>query len=124
MMSTVDGVWPLDKLSALRLGRRLVAEVPASRPGRRAFVDVLPSRDAGDGQAKAHGWTRSSPTRTFRLQHWEYDADRIAGYDYDVSAVLLRTACAGNEAELIDIIHAWRLLPDQFSYAWNTDDPR
>ncbi|MER6255986.1 hypothetical protein ABT224_32010 [Streptomyces sp. NPDC001584] len=36
--------WPPDKLTTLRLGRRLVTEVPASRSERRAFVDIAPAR--------------------------------------------------------------------------------
>jgi hypothetical protein len=35
-------LWPADKLTALRTGQRLITEVPASRPGRRAFIDITP----------------------------------------------------------------------------------
>ncbi len=34
--------WPIDKLNALRAGQRLVAEVPATALGRRAFVSITP----------------------------------------------------------------------------------
>jgi hypothetical protein len=99
--------WPLDRLTALRRGQRLVAEVPASGPGRRAFVDVTPR-----------------PTAGFRLEHWEYDVGRMDGFDYDIGAVLLRTASVTGEAELADTIRAWQLEPDHFTYPWRTDDPR
>jgi hypothetical protein len=39
--------WPTDKLNALRLGRRLVAEVRAE-VGRRSFVDITPTTDGAD----------------------------------------------------------------------------
>ncbi|GAA2329047.1 hypothetical protein GCM10010246_09580 [Streptomyces cuspidosporus] len=48
--------WPVDKLTALRLGRRLIAEVPASGPGRRAFVEVRPKKSDTDDQAQGEGW--------------------------------------------------------------------
>jgi hypothetical protein len=69
--------WPADKPAALRLGSRLVAAVPASADGRRAFVDVTPRRDPRDGRAEREGWTRSDATRGFRVEHWEYDAARL-----------------------------------------------
>lgn len=47
--------WPTDKLTALRLGRRLVAEAPASGQRRRAFVDVSPKKNGlpGSGSRSA-----------------------------------------------------------------------
>jgi hypothetical protein len=77
--------WPPDKLNALRLGRRLVAEVPAA-PGRRAFVDITPILDRRDHLAGHEGWTRSDPRRSFRLGHWDYDERLIDGFDYDLGA--------------------------------------
>ncbi|GAA1949349.1 nucleotidyltransferase domain-containing protein [Kitasatospora viridis] len=100
--------WPTDKLTALRLGPRLVTEVPASRPGRRAFVDVTPVR-GGTG---------------FRVDHREYEADQTEGFDYDIGEELVRTASAADEGELLRVLDAWRLSPAGFEYPWNTDDPR
>lgn len=116
--------WPTDKLTTLRLGRRLVTEVPASRPGRRAFVDITPDREAGDAQAALEGWVRGDASRGFRLEHWEYDADRIDGFDHDLGAVLVRGVSAADEPALEDVLARWGLRPDCFGYPWESDDPR
>jgi hypothetical protein len=98
--------WPTDKLTALQLGRRLVAEVAASGRGRRAFVDVTPTRIADDTHAQQQGWTRSDTARGFQVEQWEYDANRIDGFDYDVDAVLVRAAFAADASELIGVLTA------------------
>jgi hypothetical protein len=105
--------WPTGKLTALRTGQRLVTEVPASRPGRRAFADITPVTTPGTDHARA-----------FRLEHWEYDADRIDGFDYDLGAVMIRAATAADEQGLLAMLQAWQLRPGQFRYPWQTDDPR
>jgi hypothetical protein len=115
--------WPPDKLSALRLGRRLVAEVPAAA-GRRAFVDITPILDRRDHLAGHEGWKRSDPRRSFRLAYWDYDERLIDGFDYDLGARQVRADTAGDEPSLLDLITAWGLTPVQFDYPWNTDDPR
>jgi hypothetical protein len=114
--------WPLDKLSALRLGRRLVAEVPAA-PGRRAFVDITPILDQRDHVAKHEGWTRPDRQRSYRLAHWDYDERQIDGWDYDLGARQVRVDTCG-EPRLLDLITAWGLTPAQFDYPWNADDPQ
>ena len=116
--------WPTDKLTALRTGQRLVTEVPASRPGRRAFIDITPVTTPADTRARQQGWKRTDRARKFRLQHWDYDADRIDGYDYDLGAVMIRDATATGEPELLTTLQAWQLRPEQFRYPWQTDDPR
>jgi len=116
--------WPTDKLSALRLGRRVVAEVSASRPGRRAFMDITPAQDARDAQVAREGWVRGDAARGFRLEHWEYDADCIGGFDYDIGAVLVRTASVTDEVALTEALALWGLRPDCFGYPWECDDPR
>lgn len=116
--------WPVDKLSALRLGRRLVAEVPASRPGRRAFVDVRPRKSDPDAQAQGEGWVRSDVERSFHLEHWEYDRERIDGFDYDIGAVLIGSADATDESELITVLDAWGVRPGLFVYPWESEDPK
>ncbi|MFI6515681.1 hypothetical protein ACIBF1_09000 [Spirillospora sp. NPDC050679] len=115
--------WPPDKLNALRLGQRLVTEVPASGSGRRAFVTIAPVTTSADTEAHRQGWKRADRDRAFRLHHREYDADRIDGFDYDIGAVAVRAATVGNEGELITMLDAWNLRPDQFHYPWQTDDP-
>ncbi|MFI8386181.1 hypothetical protein [Streptomyces sp. NPDC085540] len=122
--------WPVDELTALRLGRRLVTEVPASHPGRRAFVDVTPARSRADdrprdeGWACGGGWARGDTGPRFRLKHWEYDGERLDGFDYDVGAVLVASAEAPDEAGLLAALIAWGLRPGAFAYPWETDDPR
>lgn len=119
-----DRLWPTDKLTALRTGQRLVAEVPASRPGRRAFVDFTPVTTPADAQARLEGWKRTDYARSFRLQHWDYDADLIDGWDYDLGAVMIRAADVTGEGELLATLQAWQLRPEQFLYPWQTDDPK
>jgi hypothetical protein len=115
--------WPTDRLTALRLGQRLVAEIPAAGPGRRAFITISPILTSADAQARNEGWKRADAQRAFRLQHWDYDADRISGIDYDIGAVLVRTATPTGENELNTTLDEWQLHPDQFLYPWQTDDP-
>ena len=119
-----ERLWPTDKLTALRTGQRLVTEVPASRPNGRAFVDITPVTTPADTEARREGWKRADHARTFRLQHWDYDADRIEGWDYDLGAVMIRAATATGERELLAILRAWQLRPEQFLYPWQTDYPR
>ncbi|RKR86674.1 hypothetical protein BDK92_0925 [Micromonospora pisi] len=116
--------WPTDKLTALRLGRRVVTEVTASGPGRRAFVDIRPITTAADADARRQGWTRSDRERTFKLEHWEYDADQIAGFDYDIGAILVQATTVTGEAQLVAALEAWNLRPEQFLHPWQTDDPK
>ena len=115
--------WPLQLLSALRLGQRLAVEVPAADPGRRAFVDITPSAVDADTHARREGWTHRSTARSFTLQHREYDADLIDGFDYDIGSKLLRRSEAPDESALLAVLHDWRMRPSDFSYAWDTADP-
>ncbi|MEV7525594.1 hypothetical protein [Streptomyces sp. NPDC091371] len=116
--------WPTDKLTALRLGRRLVAEVPATRTGRRAFVDITPRKTPRDTEAREQGWVHSDTDRAFRLEHWEYDGERIDGFDYDVGAVLIASAEATDESELATVLTEWQLSPHQLVYPWDSQDPK
>jgi hypothetical protein len=116
--------WPAHKLTALRLGRRLVTEVAAIRPGRRAFVDIRPVVTTDDQNASRECWTRADRERTFELKHWHYDADRIDGFDYDIGAILLKAATAIGESELTEALRAWELRPEQFLHPWQTVDPQ
>jgi hypothetical protein len=116
--------WPTDKVTALRLGQRLVAEVPSAGPGRRAFVDITPHRTPADAEARGNGWNRTDDARTFTLRHWDYDAGRLDGYDYDIGAFLIRTTTVVGEPDLVVALRAWRLHPGQFQYPWQTDDPQ
>lgn len=117
-------VWPTDKLSALRLGRRLAAEIPATMAGLRAFVDITPLPTPQDADASLQGWTRTDQHRAYRLQHWEYRADLVDGHDYDIGSTLIRETSVTSELELAAMLEAWHLRTDQFLYPWQTDDPR
>lgn len=116
-------LWPTDKLNALRLGQRLVTEVPATEPSRRAFIDITPITTSADTQARWQGWKRPDHARAFHLQHWDYDSDHIDGLDYDIGAVLVKDATATDESGLTAILQAWQLHPEQFTYPWQSDDP-
>ncbi|MFE5492851.1 hypothetical protein ACFQ7Z_23280 [Streptomyces virginiae] len=116
--------WPTDKLTALRLGRRLVAEVPASSPERCAFVDVRPGQDGRDARARDEGWVRSDAGRPFRLEHWEYDRSRVDGFDHDIGAALIRSADAADEAGLLAVLGEWGVGPSLFVHPWESGDPK
>jgi len=123
-MTDDEAGWPADKLAALRLGRRLAVEVRATNAQRRAFVSITPNQVAADAQARREGWTHPDAGRSFRLEHWEYDADRVEGFDYDIGAVLLRSAQAADESLLLRVLREWHLHPRQFLHAWDSGDPR
>ena len=116
--------WRTEKLSALRLGRRLVTEVTASGPGRRAFIEIRPVAADADHVASREAWVRADRDRTFKLEHWDYDADQLGGFDYDIGAVLVRAATVTGEAELAAALRAWNLRPEQLLYPWQTSDPK
>jgi hypothetical protein len=115
--------WPPGLINALRLGQRLVAEVPTT-PGRRAFVDITPIRDDRDALAEREGWQRSDRDRAFRVQHWDYEQEMIDGWDHNVGARRMGDATAPTESALLGVITAWGLRPTDFTYPWNTADPR
>ncbi|GAB7044549.1 hypothetical protein JCM9533A_84000 [Catenuloplanes niger JCM 9533] len=124
IVMTHESAWPLESLSALRLGKRLAVEVPPTGPGRRAFVDITPGSVDADAQARAERWTHRSTARSFTVQHWEYDAAAIDGLDYDIAAVCLRSATAADESELLTVLRKWHRDPTHFRYVWDTADPR
>ena len=121
---TDQPAWASEKLSALRLGRRLAVEVPATSPGRRAFIDITPGKVEADAQAHHEGWTHRSAARSFRVEHREYDADLVDGFDYDIGARLLRSVTAADESELLRVLRDWQLDLSSLLYTWDTANPR
>ncbi|BAL86142.1 hypothetical protein AMIS_9220 [Actinoplanes missouriensis 431] len=115
--------WPAVKLAALRLGRRLGVLLPASQPPRWSLVHIVPSSGPADEAARRSGRARSDPARSFRVTHWEFEADRLEGYDPDLGAVRLRHADAADEAELLAVLREWQLRPEDFEHSWDTVDP-
>jgi hypothetical protein len=115
--------WPMENLNALRLGRRLVAEVPAA-PGRCSFVDIRPAGNDSDSDAAREGWRRSDPNRSFQIEHWDFDQQQAGGWDRDIGAERVRATTAANENDLLRVIASWGLRPVDFQYPWNTADPR
>ncbi|WP_229071935.1 hypothetical protein [Actinoplanes sp. DH11] len=114
--------WPAGKLAALRLGRRLGVLVPASQPHRWSLVHIVPSSGPADAAALRAGRPRSDPARSFRVVHWEFEADRLEGYDQGLGGVRLRHAEAADEAELLVVLREWRLRPMDFEHSWDTVD--
>ncbi|MFF0721865.1 hypothetical protein [Micromonospora sp. NPDC003816] len=102
--------WPQDKLNALRLGRRLVAEVPAA-PGRRAFVDITPILDQRNDLADREGWQRPDAQRSFQLAHWDFNERQLDGWAHDVDARQIRINTASNESSLLRLVAEWGLTP-------------
>ncbi|MEV6346895.1 hypothetical protein [Actinoplanes sp. NPDC051851] len=115
-MDQREWIWPPALLAALRLGRRLAVLVPASQPHRWSFVHIVPSGSAGDA-------IRADPGRSFLITHWEYEADRLEGYDHDLGVARIRRAEAADEGELLAVLREWRLPPERFGYSWDTVDP-
>ncbi|MEU9508585.1 hypothetical protein AB0D32_20185 [Micromonospora sp. NPDC048170] len=111
-------------LAALRNARRLATEVPASGPGRRAFVDIVPGRTDADRIAEQEGWVRSDPSRPYEVRHWDYDERLLDTFDYDLGAVRIATASARGNVDLLSLLADWGLTPTQFDHPWNTADPR
>jgi hypothetical protein len=122
-MSVVDPdrAWPTDKLTALRLGRRLVAEVPSSAPRRRSFITIRPETE--DAAARSEGWNRTCGSRSFLVDHWEYDEERLDTWDYDIGAVHVSRERAEDEAALDQVLARRGLAPAAFDCPWRTADP-
>ncbi|GAA1622720.1 hypothetical protein GCM10009733_019200 [Nonomuraea maheshkhaliensis] len=114
---------PLDKLNALRLGRLLVAEVKASRPGCRAWVEIRPILTEADAAAQREGWTRSDAGRAFQLAHREFVTEHLDGWDYDTGSSEIKQALARDEAELVRRLQTWSVPSERLAYPWNTDYP-
>ncbi|MEW1693653.1 hypothetical protein ACIQOF_33995 [Streptomyces sp. NPDC091265] len=87
-------------------------------------MDIRPERSEPDLQARDEGWVRSDVGRRFRIEHREYDHDRIDGFDHDIDAALIRSADAADESELITVLRAWGVRPGLFGHPWESDDPR
>jgi hypothetical protein len=118
-----EWVWPAVELAALRLGRRLGMPVPASQPYRWSFVHIVPSVGPDDEAAVRAGGVHSNSSRSFRVAQWEFEADRLEGYDHDLGFVRLRHAEAADETELLAVLREWRLPPAGFRCSWDTVDP-
>ncbi|MEU4668862.1 hypothetical protein AB0F91_13020 [Amycolatopsis sp. NPDC023774] len=117
------GQWLADTLTALRRGRRLVAELPASRPGRRAFIDISPLSTAADTEARSQCWKRADHAAPSHSS-WDYAAGRLDSFDHEVGAILIKTATVVGEPDLASTLEAWHLYPDQFRYPRHTEDPQ
>lgn len=76
----------------------------------------MPKPRTGDGLA-------ATPDVAFRLEHWEYDRERLDGFDYDLGAALVRSADAVDESELSAVLNAWGVEHGLFGYPWESEDP-
>jgi hypothetical protein len=70
-----------------------------------------PATDSDDSIAVSEGTLPLGPHRSFTVEHWDYDATRIDGWNYDIGARLVRAATAVGEADLVAVLAAWGLLP-------------
>ncbi|MBN6058110.1 hypothetical protein JYK22_39680, partial [Nonomuraea sp. RK-328] len=118
-----EAVFPTDKLNALRLGRPLVAEVTASRPEYRAWIEIRPLRTDADDAAQREGWTRNDAGRSFRLTHSEYVIEHLDGWDYDIGSNEIKRTIATDEADLSALLQDWGVAPERFTYPWDSDFP-
>ncbi|GIJ09298.1 hypothetical protein ACFFMR_21925 [Micromonospora andamanensis] len=75
------------------------------------------SPSAKNGYARTRNDPFGSPTGDFNERQLE-------GWDYGVDARQIRVDTATDESSLLRLVAAWGLAPAQFSYPWDTDDPR
>ncbi|SCL51021.1 hypothetical protein [Micromonospora chersina] len=106
--------WPTAPRTALQRGQLIVAEVPASRPDRRAWIAIYPLQSPA---ATGHG---------FNLFHREFETSYIqngwcVGPGDGMTDV--RTAHAQDEMTLNQVLTTWGLDPSQLTYAHRTDYP-
>lgn len=66
----------------------------------------------------------SETNRIFRLEHGEYDSERIDGFDYDIGAALIASAEATSESGLVTVLTDWQLSPRQFVYPGDSQNSR
>jgi hypothetical protein len=59
VLSSWSAIAAADRRRSWCGGRRLVTEVAAAGPGRRAFVDIQPVTTTNDTDAGQQGWTRT-----------------------------------------------------------------
>ncbi|MEV1200665.1 hypothetical protein [Microbispora rosea] len=123
MKQPVAAVFPTDKLSALRLGGSLVAEVEAGRPQYRAWIEIRPLRTDADEAAQREGWIRNDERRSFRLTHCEYVIERLDGWDYDIGSNEIMRIVATDEADLLTLLQDWGVAPERITYPWGTAFP-
>jgi hypothetical protein len=95
--------------------RRGVNPNPSARGQSQAVVDTT---------AAAEGWTRSSKTRSFVVEHWEYDGQYVNTWDYDIGAVHVSRDRAATEAALDEVLARHEVVPAAFDYPWHTGDPK
>lgn len=102
--------------TALRRGQQLVVEVPATRPGRRAWIAVYPIRHpgpVGDQQA-------------FNVFHREFETSHIDN-DWCIGPgdgmTDLGVAHAQDENELNESLIRWGVDPGRLTYMHRTDYP-
>jgi hypothetical protein len=95
-------------------------------PGRATerSVNIRPIATAADVDARGQGWTRPDRGRTFRLEHRDYGAGPISGFEYDIGAVLVQVTTATGEVQPIAALEVWNLQPKQFLHPWQTDDSK
>ena len=109
-----------DKLNALRLGRVLVTEVPASEPTRRSWVAIYPgaeTRAAGEDSREG---------RTFRVFHREFSRqhimeDRWCGPGDGMWD--LRSTRVEGEAALMELLRNWGVDVALIEYVHRSDYP-
>ena len=111
---------PADKLAALRVRQVLLAEVPASVRGRRAYVEIWPQSVPADAAADAEGWKHSDPRRSFDLTHHEYGPDLVGEFD-DEGIIVIREATAPTEDDLFAMLRQWDVDLATVEYPWRTD---
>ncbi|GAB3175140.1 hypothetical protein FHX75_1341 [Micromonospora palomenae] len=103
--------------TALRRGQLVVAEVPASRPDRRAWIAIYPLQTPA---------AAATTDQRFNLFHREFEASYIdngwcVGPGDGMTDV--QTAHAQDEVKLNQVLSAWGIDPSQLTYAHRTDYP-
>ncbi|MFD4247696.1 hypothetical protein ACFWP3_39855 [Streptomyces sp. NPDC058525] len=86
-------------------------------------MDITASQAPCDSEAREQGCVPGNTDRSFRLEHWEYDSERIEGFSYDVGGVLMASAGAADESEPVTVLTHWQLSPRQLVCLRDSEDP-
>jgi hypothetical protein len=86
-------------------------------------VTIRPIATAAGVDGRRQGWTRPDRDRTFKLEHRDYGAGPISGFEYDIGAVLVQVTTATGEVQPTAALEVWNLQPKQFLHPRQTDDP-
>jgi hypothetical protein len=88
----------------------MAMEIEATAPGRRVFIEVHTTGGAkslADALAVADATGAVPRAESFRVQHIEYEADALDGYDHDIGRVIHADVVASTVNDVASTLRAW-----------------